>query len=601
VTCVAIVSGLFTYPLKSGMAKSHSSVDLSCDGLVGDRTWMVVDTTGKQITAREAPKLLSVGAEILNNGALCLSAANCAPLIICEASVYASASLFSDPLQVLDAGDAAANWLSDLLGRTARLVQRSSATRRDYDNDDYSRFGDLAPVLIVNRSSLDDLNNRINWPLDQNRFRPNIVLDNVPAFDEDNWQEIRIGDAVLKVVEPCVRCVMTTIDPATERRDLSQQPLRALADYRATETGDIHFGVYAQVKNAGEIRTGDEVNMTARAASRSYSVAGLPGLPDADHRILRVRKTECAADNARHLWLDFEDGQPTDIQPGQFVSLRLPQQDGTHLIRCYTISAQREEGRSIRLSVRYQRSGGASEYLVRHAQAGDTIWATGVHGEFVMKGSPDPALFISGGSGVTPFVAYLPTLDDQCDIYHIHSDKSQDHTIGFAELVSSHQGLPGYHLLTQWTGTQGRLSASRFTEIPDLKARNIWICGPEAFVSSMESMLQSHRIPAHRIQFETFAAPQAGQATGTIHTVTLDDGPPIPVDAGVPLLVALRASGETLESSCEIGTCQTCKLRLLEGTCHPPQQADLNGYVLACTSFARSDLRLERQSFGKKE
>ena len=57
------------------------------------------------------------------------------------------------------------------------------------------------------------------------------------AFAEDGWKRIRIGDVEFRVVKPCSRCILTTIDPQTGERDASREPLATLQKYRAQEGG----------------------------------------------------------------------------------------------------------------------------------------------------------------------------------------------------------------------------------------------------------------------------------------------------------------------------------------------------------------------------
>lgn len=62
------------------------------------------------------------------------------------------------------------------------------------------------------QSSLRDLNSKVPEPMDMNRFRPNIVIDDsVAPWDEDNWQSFTLGGAPDRAVtfhslKPCSRC-----------------------------------------------------------------------------------------------------------------------------------------------------------------------------------------------------------------------------------------------------------------------------------------------------------------------------------------------------------------------------------------------------------
>ena len=54
----------------------------------------------------------------------------------------------------------------------------------------FNRFSDGFPILITNTASLAELNDRLNAPLPMNRFRPNLVIDGLDAFDEDHIKVI---------------------------------------------------------------------------------------------------------------------------------------------------------------------------------------------------------------------------------------------------------------------------------------------------------------------------------------------------------------------------------------------------------------------------
>ena len=108
-------------------------------------------------------------------------------------------------------------------------------------------------VHIVNLASVRDLERIVGRSLDPLRFRPNIVLDGVPAWQELDWldRELSIGDVRLSVFHRTRRCDATNVDLETGTRDLSIPAAlqRAL--------GHSDFGVYAKVKTGGEIAVGD--------------------------------------------------------------------------------------------------------------------------------------------------------------------------------------------------------------------------------------------------------------------------------------------------------------------------------------------------------
>lgn len=88
--------------------------------------------------------------------------------------------------------------------------------------------------MLMNLSSVEDLEELVNKPIDPLQFRGNFHLrmdEHVP-YAEDSWQWIRIGeDAVFRIVAPCTRCIFPNINVTTGQRDPEGQPLKMLKRY----------------------------------------------------------------------------------------------------------------------------------------------------------------------------------------------------------------------------------------------------------------------------------------------------------------------------------------------------------------------------------
>jgi uncharacterized protein YcbX len=93
--------------------------------------------------------------------------------------------------------------------------------------------------------------------LSELRFRHNIVIEGVPAWDEQSWVggKLRVGDVDFATVVPKVRCLATHANPQTGERDLQvmQTLVKAFAQREPT------FGVGMLTDSGGEIRVGDAV------------------------------------------------------------------------------------------------------------------------------------------------------------------------------------------------------------------------------------------------------------------------------------------------------------------------------------------------------
>jgi uncharacterized protein YcbX len=108
-------------------------------------------------------------------------------------------------------------------------------------------------VSIMSRASHAAVAERMGRPLEEERWRGNIWLDDLPAWEELLWigKTVRIGAAELSVIEPIERCKHTTANPQTGQRDADT--LGALRD----GWGHQNFGVYAVVTKAGKLALND--------------------------------------------------------------------------------------------------------------------------------------------------------------------------------------------------------------------------------------------------------------------------------------------------------------------------------------------------------
>ena len=136
----------------------------------------------------------------------------------------------------MDAGDTAAAWLRAALGVNARLMLATELTQRAPDvrwRGDIAapvNFPDGFPLLICNRASLEDLNTRMPAAIPMTRFRPNIVISGIPAFAEDAVHSLHSGTVDLRLVKPCLRCTIPSVDQETGVP--GSNPLPTLKTYR---------------------------------------------------------------------------------------------------------------------------------------------------------------------------------------------------------------------------------------------------------------------------------------------------------------------------------------------------------------------------------
>jgi uncharacterized protein len=96
---------------------------------------------------------------------------------------------------------------------------------------------------------------------------PNIVVSGAAPWAEDCWRRIRIGDVLFRVVKPCDRCIVTTIDPETGQCPDKTEPLRTLGKFRRDQRGRVMFGQNLIPENAGRIAAGDRLEVLEHGPS----------------------------------------------------------------------------------------------------------------------------------------------------------------------------------------------------------------------------------------------------------------------------------------------------------------------------------------------
>ncbi|MDX3907469.1 MAG: MOSC domain-containing protein [Pigmentiphaga sp.] len=109
-------------------------------------------------------------------------------------------------------------------------------------------FADGYPILVTNEASLAELNDRLvaqgQPAVGMERFRPNVVLSEFGAFDEDYTVLITVGDIRMALVKPCVRCEIPNTDQQTGAR--AAEPMATLSTFRSQPEG-VTFGMNAIV------------------------------------------------------------------------------------------------------------------------------------------------------------------------------------------------------------------------------------------------------------------------------------------------------------------------------------------------------------------
>lgn len=254
--------------MKSLAGMDVDSASVNPWGLDQDRRWGLLDSSGRNITAREHPGLLGLSAQALSETVVQLSDRDGGTISVDTGD--SGENIRGDHSwhgTVVTAHADASRWLSDRVGLAVRLVWQPDPSLRPIAVDDGGEPGDVvsladaAPLLMITESSLHQLD---QWTdpraerLDPVRFRPNVVIDGAEPFAEEKWTSVTIDAVRFRVTTICDRCVMTMIDPTTLLR--GKEPLRLLAMHRR-QNNKTWFGIRLTPQNPGRISVGNHVDV----------------------------------------------------------------------------------------------------------------------------------------------------------------------------------------------------------------------------------------------------------------------------------------------------------------------------------------------------
>lgn len=263
---------LFRYPLKSARGEQLAAVGVDAEGVRGDRSWACLDEADGTVGSAKHPdrwgRLLAVTAQVDEPGG--------DVVVRVQGRTAVAGSEAADAL------------VGKHLGRTLRLTrtvpERARLHRRLPEEPGLvpewmdgavpgqelvtevsgarpgGRFVDFGPVHLITTGALAELAGQLGRAsVGAARFRPNLVVD--APHDPVPGQEMRVGDAVLRVVLPTPRCVVPGLHG--EGAAVDGQLLSALARHHRTVVGDLGraacFGVYAEVLQPGRLTLGQVV------------------------------------------------------------------------------------------------------------------------------------------------------------------------------------------------------------------------------------------------------------------------------------------------------------------------------------------------------
>lgn len=331
----------------------------------------------------------------------------------------------------------------------------------------------------------------------------------------------------------------------------------------------------------------------------------------------------------RQYWRSFE--------AGQFLTIRVPDRKGGHVLRHYTVSSSPREEGTYRITVKREAApsqdvpdGLSSCWLHDEIEPGAVVEIDVPRGAFKLDStSSRPVVLLSGGVGLTPTVSMLNVLARESDrpVWFIHAcdgaavqalREEVEHLAALRPGIAVHfcyRFAESGDLDVPRCHSTGFLTRTTLQSLLPLDDYDIYMCGPPPFMQALYGILIRLGVRKERIAYEFFgpasllseaeqkaarpAAPPVAEpsAEGGSRIVLQKSGRSLAWDGtSESILAFLEAQGIEPEFSCRAGVCGTCEHGLVSGEVdyfEEPLDEMPDGRVLLCCTRPKSSIVLD--------
>ena len=258
---MAHVTALYRYPVKGLSAEplGHLSLDRE-RGLPYDRLYALA--LGTTRFSPQSPEPLDKGHFLMlrANASLATLRTKLDPDTGVLTVRQGGDETFRADLSTPAGREAVGTFFTDHVGEAARgHVSLVSAPGHKFTDVSVKSAAMMRAVSVINLATVRALQDVVGAEIHPLRFRANIYLDGVPAWEELDWvgRDIRIGGLRLHAATPTRRCAAVDVNPVTGQRDMTLP--RTIVHHR----GHANLGIYLEIIEDGSIHTGDEVTLPA--------------------------------------------------------------------------------------------------------------------------------------------------------------------------------------------------------------------------------------------------------------------------------------------------------------------------------------------------
>lgn len=266
-----MVNELWVYPVKGMQGIEVDSIEITDLGIVGDREFAIWED-GRLVDQKVDQWVASIAADYDHlSQTLTLSHPEHGEYVHRrrDEGEKRQGKWVLDEFEVTDQGDEVAVWISTILGRPVRLVDAKEPWQVNFPvagmvrvhEDPKIRFNAATDVSVANEASLEDLNQHLDHPVGMDRFRANVIIEGVNAYEEETFEKLFNSDVSLLNVSTAERCIIITTDQKTGERPRNNM-LRTLRRLRMKPKelrygSGMMFGNYMKTEKPGYLSVGD--------------------------------------------------------------------------------------------------------------------------------------------------------------------------------------------------------------------------------------------------------------------------------------------------------------------------------------------------------
>jgi phthalate 4,5-dioxygenase reductase subunit len=304
---------------------------------------------------------------------------------------------------------------------------------------------------------------------------------------------------------------------------------------------------------------------------------------------LRIERAYKVAEDVRGF--ELVDPSGADLMPfgpGAHISIRVP--NGS--VRKYSLCGDPFDRGCYQIAVKREAQGrGGSNSMVEHAKVGDLIATSPPDNAFELVSSAAEYLFIAGGIGITPILSMIRSLGElPSKPWKLHYLTRSPEYTAFRDVLLAEPYGARVKIHHDYGDPARSLDLWPLFERPT--RAHIYTCGPAGLMSAVRDM--TGHWSASQVHFESFTDGSVARPNDRPFRVRLSrSGRVYEVPVGRTILEVLREARETVVSSCESGTCGTCRTRMLAGEADHRDWVllpeETSSQVMICVSRARTE------------